>query len=112
MTSFVTEFNSNLAATSMLLPVVAQLSLALKVHPLAHMIPTTIACSFAFMLPVATPPNAIAFATNAISTRDMISTGVWLNLMACLLIALYTSFAFEMVYGEDPFVCPAWACTD
>jgi hypothetical protein len=65
----------------------------------AHMMSVTLACSFAFMLPISTPPNAIAFATKAITSRDMLSTGVWLNMAACLLCTLYTVAFFKSVYG-------------
>jgi len=109
LTSLITEVNSNVAATAMLLPVVSQIALGLRVSPLAHMMSVTLACSFAFMLPISTPPNAIAFATKAITSSDMLSTGVWLNLAACLLCTLYTVTFFKSIYGHDPFELPDWA---
>eukprot|EP00802_Teleaulax_amphioxeia_P029850 Tamp_32131.p1 GENE.Tamp_32131~~Tamp_32131.p1 ORF type:complete len:141 (-),score=24.32 Tamp_32131:250-672(-) len=109
LTSLITEVNSNVAATAMLLPVVAQIAVGLKVSPEAHMMGITLACSFAFMLPISTPPNAIAFATKAITSRDMLTTGVWLNTASCIIGTLYFIFFFESVYGHNPFELPEWA---
>jgi len=109
LASTVTEFNSNAAACSMLLPVVAQLAVAIEVNPLALMVATTISTSFAFMLPIGTPPNAIVFATRNLTIPDMLKAGVVLNLMSCLLLSSYTALAFQGLYGEDPFALPPWA---
>mmetsp|Transcript_16113 Transcript_16113/g.36840 ORF Transcript_16113/g.36840 Transcript_16113/m.36840 type:complete len:674 (-) Transcript_16113:57-2078(-) len=109
LASLMTECNSNVAATAMLLPIVAELSVGLEVSPMAHMICVTFACSFAFMLPISTPPNAIAFATNAVSARDMLKVGFFLNTIACLTLTVYTMLFFKPVYGHDPFQLPWWA---
>jgi len=109
LASLMTECNSNVAATAMLLPIVAELSVGLKVSPMAHMMCATFACSFAFMLPISTPPNAIAFATNAVSARDMLKVGFFLNSIACVALTVYTMWFFKPVYGHDPFQLPWWA---
>ncbi|XP_048464494.1 solute carrier family 13 member 3 [Rhincodon typus] len=66
-----TEFASNTATSIIFLPILAELGVRAKNHPLYLMIPGAVSCSFAFMLPVATPPNAIAFATGQLKVKDM-----------------------------------------
>jgi len=108
--SLLTELTSNTATTEMALPILAALAVGIGVHPLLLMIPATLACSCAFMLPVATPPNAIVFAMGNISVAQMARTGILLNLAA---IALITAAAFLLgpfVFGIDiggPM--PEWA---
>uniref|UniRef100_A0A2C9M972 Citrate transporter-like domain-containing protein n=1 Tax=Biomphalaria glabrata TaxID=6526 RepID=A0A2C9M972_BIOGL len=69
------------------MPIMSQLALTTGVHPLYYMLPTALACSFAFMLPVATPPNAIVFAYGRIRIVDMALAGLVLNILAvpCLI---------------------------
>ncbi|GAB5486994.1 MAG: DASS family sodium-coupled anion symporter [Parasphingorhabdus sp.] len=84
---FLTELTSNVATTATLLPVVAALAIELGMDPLMLVVPLTIAASCAFMLPVATPPNAIVFSTGEIKISEMMRAGFWLNLVAIMLIA-------------------------
>lgn len=86
--TFLTELTSNTATAEMILPVLAALSTAIDVHPLLLMIPATIASSFAFMMPVATPPNAIIFGTQRIKVIDMVKTGLILNLIGIVLVTI------------------------
>lgn len=83
-----TELTSNTATAEMALPVLASLAKAAAVPPLLLMVAGTLACSCAFMLPVATPPNAIAFGTGRVSMRDMIKAGFWLNLLGVVLVTV------------------------
>uniref|UniRef100_A0A8B9KCL7 Solute carrier family 13 member 3 n=1 Tax=Astyanax mexicanus TaxID=7994 RepID=A0A8B9KCL7_ASTMX len=69
-----TEFASNTATIIIFLPVIAELAIRVKVHPLYFMIPATVGCSYAFMLPVSTPPNSIAFASGHLMVKDMVSS--------------------------------------
>ncbi|KAI4874562.1 hypothetical protein NFI96_029038 [Prochilodus magdalenae] len=69
-----TEFASNTATIIIFLPVIAELAIRVKVNPLYFMIPATIGCSYAFMLPVSTPPNSIAFASGHLMVKDMVSS--------------------------------------
>lgn len=85
---FLTELTSNLATTATLLPVVGAIAVALGVDPLALAIPVTLAASCAFMLPVATPPNAIVFASGLITIPQMVRAGLWLNLAGAVLVML------------------------
>ncbi len=83
-----TELTSNTATTITMLPVLASVAAALDVPPLLLMIPATMAASCAFMLPAATPPNAIVFGTGRVSLAKMFRTGLWLNVIAALLISI------------------------
>ncbi len=85
---FLTELTSNVATTATLLPVVGAIAVQAGVPPIVLTVPITIAASCAFMLPVATPPNAIVFATGAISIPQMVKAGVLLNLMGIILVTL------------------------
>ncbi|XP_022086477.1 solute carrier family 13 member 5-like [Acanthaster planci] len=81
-----TEVTSNTATATIFLPILASLGTSIGVNPLFLMLPATVTCSFAFMLPVATPPNAIAFAYEQITVMDMVKTGFILNVI-CVLVA-------------------------
>ena len=73
------------------------------------MIPATMAASLAFMLPVATPPNAIVFGTNRIRIADMMRTGFILNLIGVIIVALAMYFWGQSVFDIDINVFPEWA---
>jgi len=98
---FLTEVTSNTATASLLLPVMAALAAAVEVHPLGLMVATVIAASCAFMLPVATPPNAIVYGTRQVSIQQMARAGLWLNLMAVLLITAAVSLLMPLVWNLD-----------
>ena len=86
--NFLTEMTSNLATTAMLLPVLAAIGIEMNIDPLILMISATMAASCAFMLPVATPPNAIVFGAGYLRIPDMIKKGFWLNIISIILISL------------------------
>jgi sodium-dependent dicarboxylate transporter 2/3/5 len=90
--AFLTEFTSNTAVATTLLPILAALSFNLNLNPFMLMLPATIASSCAYMLPVATPPNAIVFGSRFISIQLMVRIGIWLNFMAALIISSYFYF--------------------
>lgn len=77
--TFLTELTSNTATTTMILPILGMAALAATIHPLYFMVPATLAASFAFMLPVATPPNAIVFGSGWVSIPKMSKAGFILN---------------------------------
>lgn len=85
---FLTELTSNLATAATLLPVVGAIAFQVGVPPIVLTVPITIAASCAFMLPVATPPNAIVFATGAISIPDMVKAGFVLNILGIVMVTL------------------------
>ena len=73
------------------------------------MIPGTLACSLAFMLPVATPPNAIVFGTGSLRVADMARTGFLLNLAGVIIVTLATWLIGRIVFGIDLVQIPEWA---
>ena len=96
---FLTEVTSNTATASLLLPVMGALALAIGVHPFGLMVATVIAASFAFMLPVATPPNAIVFSSRYVTISQMFRAGIWLNLIGALLITAFVYFLLPRVWA-------------
>lgn len=109
MITFLTELTSNTATAQILLPILASLSVTLRIHPLLLMIPGAITCSFAFMLPVATPPNAIIFGTNRLRAADMAKTGFLLNLAGVVLITAAVYLWGTLIWDIAPGQFPAWA---
>jgi len=85
---FLTELTSNTATAAAFLPVVASLAGGIGVDPLLLAIPTALAASCAFMMPVATPPNAIVYGTGAVTIPQMAKAGLWLNLFFVALLPL------------------------
>ncbi|XP_066499792.1 solute carrier family 13 member 3 isoform X2 [Hoplias malabaricus] len=83
-----TEFASNTATIIIFLPVIAELAIRVKVNPLYFMIPATVGCSYAFMLPVSTPPNSIAFASGHLMVKDMVKTGFMMNILGIVCVSL------------------------
>jgi sodium-dependent dicarboxylate transporter 2/3/5 len=91
----------------MMLPLVAGIARSIGVNPLLLMIPVTLAASMAFMMPVATPPNAIVFASGRLHIRDMITTGFIINIIAIGMITLLTLTIGAAVFGISATV-PGW----
>ncbi len=106
---FLTEVTSNTATSQILLPVVASVAKHIEINPLLLMLPVTLSASMAFMMPVATPPNAIVFASGRLHIRDMIKTGLIINLIAIVLISLHTWFVGTAVFDIDINTMPTWA---
>ena len=84
--SATTAVTSNVATASIFLPVVSGLADSMGVHPLSYMIPTALTTSLAFVLPVSTPPNAMAFASGRLEVRDMVGLGLCMNAIGVLAI--------------------------
>ena len=96
--NFLTEITSNLATTAMLLPVLVSLSPALGLHPYYLLIGATLAASCAFMLPVATPPNAVVFGSGYLKIEDMVRKGFVLNLISILLVTFFVYFLLPIIW--------------
>ena len=107
--TFLTELTSNTATAEMLLPILGALAVALQINPLFVMIPATLSCSCAFMLPVATPPNAIIFGTDRVRIAEMARVGIWLNLIGVVLITAAIWLLGRWVFGIDLARFPDWA---
>lgn len=87
--TFLTEFTSNTATATMILPIIAGVSVLAEFHPLMLMVPVTISASFAFMMPVATPPNAIVFGSGWVTIPQMTRAGLLLNFLGAALITVF-----------------------
>lgn len=96
---FLTEITSNTATTAAFMPILASVALALGVDPLALVIPAAIGASCAFMLPVATPPNAIVYGSGFVSLPQMAKAGLWANLLMIGLITIMMYFLLGLVFG-------------
>jgi sodium-dependent dicarboxylate transporter 2/3/5 len=109
MMSVLTELTSNVATTEMILPILGGLAVTININPLLLMVPATLAASLAFMLPVATPPNAIIFGTNRIKIKQMVKAGILLNIAGIIVATLVMYFWGTLVFGIDVTVFPDWA---
>lgn len=95
---FLTELTSNLATTATFLPVMAALAVETGSDPLIFVIPVTLAASCAFMLPVATPPNAIVFSSGCLSIPRMIRAGIALNAVGVAILSLIALYLAPAVF--------------
>ncbi len=105
--NFLTELTSNTATTQMILPILSAVSIAIGVHPLLLMVTATLSASMAFMLPVATPPNTIIFASSRIKVIDMVKAGFSLNLAGVLVVTLIVYFISGYLFDLSVFPNPA-----
>jgi sodium-dependent dicarboxylate transporter 2/3/5 len=97
---FLTELTSNTATTAAFLPVMGVLAGIVGVDPLILMAPAALAASAAFMLPVATPPNAIVHGSGLVAIPDMVRAGFWLNIASVVLISLLVPPLLGLVFGS------------
>uniref|UniRef100_A0A3Q0S0L1 Solute carrier family 13 member 3 n=1 Tax=Amphilophus citrinellus TaxID=61819 RepID=A0A3Q0S0L1_AMPCI len=102
-----TEFASNTATIIIFLPVIAELAIRVSVNPLYFMIPATVGCSYAFMLPVSTPPNSIAFASGHLMVKDMVKTGFVMNILGILSVTLAMNTWGIAMFNLNTY--PEWA---
>lgn len=105
--TFLTELTSNTAVTQMILPIIASVAMAAQINPLLLMITAAISASMAFMLPVATPPNTIVFASERIRIIDMAKVGFVMNLLGVIVISLLVYLIGTVLFGLNEF--PTWA---
>lgn len=108
--TFLTEFTSNTALTTIMLPILAVTATqGLHVHPLVLLVPATLSASMAFMMPVATPPNALVFGSGYVTIPQMARAGFVLNLVGVVLVVLITYFVVIPVLNITPGELPAWS---
>jgi len=100
---FLTEITSNTATAAVFLPLVAAFAISIGTSPITLMVPVALAASCAFMMPVATPPNAIVFASGAVTIPHMARAGLMLNLAAIFLIVLASYSLVPLVLGAGVF---------
>ncbi len=109
LTIYMSEITSNTATTAMLMPVLASLAVGIAVHPYGIMIAGATAASFAFMLPVATPPNAVVFGSGYITMSQMVRVGFVLNILGIVLIVVVALTWLPFAWGIDVTQLPPWA---
>ncbi|MCH8033962.1 MAG: SLC13/DASS family transporter [Bacteroidetes bacterium] len=105
--SFLTELTSNTATTQMILPILASVSIAMGMNPMLLMLTATLSASMAFMLPVATPPNTIIFASGRIKIFEMAKSGIALNMIGIIVVSIIVYFLGTMIF--DLGTMPNWA---
>ena len=107
--TFLTELTSNTATTQMILPILASIAVAMKTHPLLLMVPAALSASCAFMMPVATPPNAIVFGSGRVKIGEMVKAGVLINCIGIVVISTLFLLLGTAVFGIETGVLPLWA---
>lgn len=107
--TFTTEFTSNTATTQMIIPVLASIAVGIKINPLILIIPATVSASFAFMMPIATPPNAVVFGTGRIRIIEMIKAGIIINIVGIIVVTLLFYFVGMSLFDIDATTFPDWA---
>ena len=98
MVNYFTEITSNVATASVLLPILASLSKTIDVHPFGLMAGASLAASCAFMLPVATPPNAIAYSAGYLKMGDMVKAGFWMNVISTSILFLFIYYLMPIIW--------------
>ena len=97
---FMTELMSNVALCVIFLPVVLGIADGLNIPPLMLAIPVTLASSYAFMMPVSTPPNAIVYSSGYISMKQMVKAGFILNIISIIILMILSQTLIPWVYVE------------
>ncbi|XP_066951679.1 solute carrier family 13 member 2-like isoform X2 [Macrobrachium rosenbergii] len=105
--AMLTEVTSNTATASIFLPVLKEMAVNVNVNPLYLMLPATICCSYAFMLPVATPPNAIVYGAADMKSSDMMKAGIVMNVLCVFVITGMVNTLGVLMF--DLHTLPAWA---
>ncbi|MDR2055837.1 MAG: DASS family sodium-coupled anion symporter [Desulfovibrio sp.] len=104
-----TEVTSNTATATLLVPIMGSVALAMGINPIGPMVAAAIAASYAFMLPVATPPNAVAYGSGCFNIRDMALAGLWINLASFIIIPIALYLLIPLFWGENLLGLPEWA---
>jgi len=104
-----TELTSNTATTEMVLPILAEAGKALGTDPRVLMIPATLSASCAFMMPVASPTQAIVFGSGWVPIKSMVRAGIWFNVLGVVLVVVMFWALSGLTMGIDPAVVPDWA---
>ena len=109
---WLTELTSNTATSNIMIPIAASLSTAVNTNPFTFMIPVTLACSCAFALPIATPPNMVVFSTGLLPLREMNKAGLFLNIISSAVLMFAAFVIIPGVLNEDATGYPSWAETN
>ena len=103
-----TELNSNTATVATFSPILIIFAIGLEVNPLVFVIPTTIAASCAFMLPIATPPNAVVFGSGKVKINNMIKAGLPLNIISVFIVTSVSLIILNQIFNYNLMVLPEW----
>ena len=103
-----TELNSNTATVATFSPILIIFAIGLEVNPLIFVIPTTIAASCAFMLPIATPPNAVVFGSGKVKINNMIKAGLPLNIISIFVVTTISLIILSQIFNYNLMVLPDW----
>lgn len=109
ITIFLTEITSNTATATLLVPVMGSAAIAMGIHPYGPIVGACVAASFAFMLPVATPPNAVVFGSGCITIPQMARAGLWMNIFGAIVITTFITYLLPVAWNIDLSVLPVWA---
>jgi len=96
--NLLTELTSNTATTQLVMPILQSVAKVIAIEPVWLMLPATLSASCAFMFPVATPPNAIIFGTGKVKVIEMIRLGVFLNIIAVIIISLFSYYLIPIIF--------------
>ncbi len=107
--TFLTEITSNTAMTNLVLPILGEASVVMHIDPRLIMIPATLSASCAFMMPIASPTQAIVFASGHVPIREMMRIGIWFNVLGVILVTLVFILIGQFVLGIDVQEFPDWA---
>lgn len=99
---FLTECTSNTASTATFLPILGAAGVGMGLDPLTLTVPVALGASMAFMMPVATPPNAIVFSYEKMQLSDMVRAGIFLNILGIAAIFVAFSFLAPLIFGVEP----------
>lgn len=108
LTIFLTEVTSNTATSAMLIPIISGVAISMSIHPYGPIVAVCIAASYAFMLPVATPPNAVVFGSRQVTITQMVRAGLVLNIVGWMIITLLVALLLPLLWGIDPSQLPSW----
>ena len=105
---YLTELNSNTATVATFMPILIIFAISINQNPLFFVIPATIAASCAFMLPIATPPNAVVFGSGKIAIKDMIKAGFLLNIISVVVVTIISLIFIKLVFDAQIGELPNW----
>ena len=106
--TFLTEITSNTAMTNLILPVLGEAAVSLQIDPRILMIPATLSASCAFMMPIASPTQAIVFGSGYVPIRKMMMAGIWFNVLGIILVTTVFLVLGQLILGIDISVVPDW----
>ena len=105
-------FTSNTACASIMIPVVTGVAIQSELNPLTLLVPVTLCCSVAFLLPSSTPPNLIAYTSNSFTTANLLASGAILSVICIIAFEINSFTFFPMIIGYNPLEFPEWAKID